>query len=279
MIETPLQSLRWEVGSEIEFSGLAADDEEPGGELSEAGLYWNMHLYHCPAACHAHSLQVFPGVVGGSFGAPNHDYPAHIEVSLTATDPRGLSATEAVTIYPDTVQLTIASEPTGLDLSAGSLSGDAPLGLTAIKGASMVLSAPSTAFFGGGEHAWQRWSDGGPRVHSIIADEPATYTAFYEDSAAPPDPEPLQLPRTKIVKRPSKSTRKISAWFVFTSSQPESHFRCRLNRGLVKPCRSPRVYRNLPPGTHTFKVFAINAEGMVDPTPAVFRWMIFGKKP
>jgi glucose/arabinose dehydrogenase len=282
MIDTPAELLRWGVGEEIDFSGFAKDDEEPGGELPDAGLYWKTRLYHCPSACHAHPLQVFPGADEGHFVAPDHDYPAHLEISLTATDSRGLAATEAVSIYPRTVDLTIASDPTGLDLSAGLLAGAAPFQLRAIEGSNVVLSAPSIARFGGGEHSWRSWSDGGARVHAIVADEPATYTASYADPPVPPERplEPsLEPPRTRILKRPAGLTRRTSARFAFSSSQPGSRFRCRLDRGSFKPCHSPRIFKNLRPGAHAFTVFAVNVGGQVDPTPVVFSWTVIEKRP
>ena len=45
-------------------------------------------------ACHAHPLQAFPGFGGGSLIAPDHDYPSHIELTLTRgrlPRPRGAS--------------------------------------------------------------------------------------------------------------------------------------------------------------------------------------------
>ncbi|HET6998394.1 MAG TPA: PQQ-dependent sugar dehydrogenase [Solirubrobacterales bacterium] len=279
VIAGPAGSMQWRVGEEIEFSGFADDEEEPGGEVADADLYWKTRLYHCPSACHAHPLQVFPGVDDGDFQAPDHDYPAHIEISLTATDSRGLSATEAVLIYPRTVDLTIVSDPAGIELGAGPRAGPAPFVLRAIEGSKVVLSAPPSAPFGGGEHPWRSWSDGGARVHSILARESATYTASYVDPAAAREPAPPlqsqpQPPRTRIVKRPLKLTRRTSASFVFASSRSGSRFRCRLDRGRYRACRSPRVFRHLRPGKHSFRVVAVDGEGNVDPTPAVFRWTV-----
>jgi glucose/arabinose dehydrogenase len=273
-IDSPSPSRRWSVGEAIEFSGSAPDEEEAGNEVPATGLYWKTRLYHCPSACHAHPLQVFPGVSGGEFAAPDHDYPSHIEISLTATDSRGLTATQSVTIFPRTVDLMIGSDPPALDLSAGPLSASAPFTLRAIEGSHIVLSAPLSARFDGADHPWRSWSDGGARVHTIVADAPATYTASYADPGPPGGPR--LSPRTRIVKRPAKLTRRLSARFAFSSDQPDSRFRCRLDRGPFRPCRSPRVYRHLTLGRHVLAVFAVDAEGAADPTPSVFRWTVLG---
>jgi glucose/arabinose dehydrogenase len=276
-IEAPSGTGQWRVGQEIVFSGRAADEEEPGEELDEANLYWKTRLYHCPAACHAHPLQVFPSVSGGSFFAPDHDYPAHIEISLTATDSRGLAATKAVSIYPRPVDLRIASDPPGLDLSAGLLAKVAPFDLRVIEGSHVVLSAPASARFGGEEHPWLSWSDGGARVHSIVAGKPATYTASYverEGSGGSLEP----APQTRIAMHPPRRTRRRSARFTFVSSEPESRFRCSLDDRPVKFCHSPRVYRHLRAGKHEFWLVAVNSDGVADSTPAVFKWKIVGTR-
>ncbi|HEU4392750.1 MAG TPA: PQQ-dependent sugar dehydrogenase [Solirubrobacterales bacterium] len=277
-IEEPSESLLWRVGQEVDFAGSAADQEEDGVENS--GLFWKTRLYHCPAGCHAHPLQVFPAVGAGSFVAPDHDYPAHIEISLTAIDSRGLSATKAVTIYPRTVDLTIVSDPPGLELSAGLLSQPAPFDLPVIEGSNVVLSAPGSASFGGQDHPWLSWSDGGARVHPIVADQSATYTATYATAPVvgpPAPPAPIAAPaahspQTRIGAHPPPHVHGTSARFVFASDQPGSQFRCKLDRGPYKPCRSPWTYKNLKPGKHVLHVFAVSADGSADPTPAVFRW-------
>jgi hypothetical protein len=52
------------------------------------------------------------GVASGSFSAPDHEYPAWIELRLTATD--------SVRLDPQTVGLSFQSNPTGLQLTVGS---------------------------------------------------------------------------------------------------------------------------------------------------------------
>lgn len=52
------------------------------------------------------------GVASGSFSAPDHEYPAWIELRLTDTD--------SVRLDPQTVDLSFQSNPTGLQLTVGS---------------------------------------------------------------------------------------------------------------------------------------------------------------
>jgi Ca2+-binding RTX toxin-like protein len=109
----------------------------------------------------------------------------------------------------------------------------------------------------------------------------------------PPDPEPgppvlpevapLPPPRdrtppaTKIRRRPpallfaSGPRRRVA--FAFSASESGARFRCRLDRKPFRPCRSPRAYL-VSPGRHSFRVFAIDAAGNRDRSPAVFRFRV-----
>lgn len=180
----PSSSLEWSVGEQIDFKGAATDEED--GTLPSTSLDWSARLLHCPSSgCHAHPLQAFPAVDSGSFAVPDHDYPSHIELTLTATDSRGLSATKTVRIDPQAVDLAIASNPPGLSLTAGSEAEATPFTLTAIKDSHILLSAPLTEQLGGKTYTWTGWSDNGDRVHTIVAESPATYEASYSTPETP----------------------------------------------------------------------------------------------
>jgi glucose/arabinose dehydrogenase len=277
-IVAPAETMTWGVGQKIDFSGSASDIDE-GGELPASDLYWKTRLYHCPSACHAHPLQVFPAVKEGSLLAPDHDYPSHIEISLTATDARGLTATKAISIYPRTVDLKIDSDPGGIGLTAGQLGGSVPIEFRAIEGAHVGLSAPLTADVGGREYRWQSWSDGGARAHTIVAGASATYTANYALPGGPPPPPPsspprLPRPRPGIHAHLPRFTPRRGAVFSLISSQPGVGFRCRLDAKPFLPCGATRAYRHLALGWHTFRAIAVGGEDWTDSPAAVFRWKV-----
>ncbi len=275
-IAAPGAAFEWSVGEGVAFSGSASDAEE--GSLPAADLYWKTRLYHCPAACHAHPLQVYPSVASGSFIAPDHDYPSHIEISLTATDERGLTATKAISIYPRAVDLKIDSDPGGIDLTAGQLSGSAPIEFRAIEGAHIGISAPLTADVGGREYRWQSWSDGGARAHTIVANASATYTASYALPSGPPTPPPPppRLPRARpgIHVHPPRFSARRSAVFSFSSPQPDVGFRCQLDAKSFSTCSATRAYRHLTLGWHVFRVISVGGEDWTDSEPAVFHWKV-----
>ena len=88
-------------------------------------------------------------------------------------------------------------------------------------------------------------------------------------AAAPPDVTP---PNTRITSGPARRARARRASFRFRSTERGSTFQCRLDGLAWRRCRSPKTYRRMAPGRHTFRVRARDAAGNVDPTPAVRRW-------
>jgi len=280
VIETPVGE--WAVGEEISFSGFAADAEddeggEPGSGLGDAGLYWRTELYHCPDACHAHPLRNFPGVYGGSFSAPDHDYPAYLKVILTATDSRGLTSTKELALFPRAVDLRIESYPPGVEIGAGVDEDVAPYTLRAIEYGKVTLAAPPTAVIDGVEEKFLRWSQGGPRVQTVVADADRTYTAFYREPPAeepPPPPPPPVKPSSRWSFKPPKRTTAATARFAFTGKPEGARFQCRLDGRPWAGCRSPRVYRNLKAGWHALRLRAIALDGTVEATPSLYRWRV-----
>lgn len=62
----------------------------------------------------------------------------------------------------------------------------------------------------------------------------------------------------------------------FLADESGATFTCKLDRGKVRPCRSPKSYTGLAAGRHSFKVWATDAAGNRDATPAKRRFRIPG---
>jgi glucose/arabinose dehydrogenase len=178
-IQSPSATTSWRVGQAISFSGSATDAED--GAVPAAALSWSLIVHHCPSACHSHAIQDFVGTFSGSFTAPNHEYPAHLELRLTATDAMGVQVSTSVLLQPATVALTFVSSPTGLELTVNSVTSTTPFVRTVIEGSTNAISAPSPQ----GMRQFVSWSDGGAQAHTITAAAPATYTATF---TTPPPP-------------------------------------------------------------------------------------------
>ncbi len=81
-------------------------------------------------------------------------------------------------------------------------------------------------------------------------------------------------PNTSIGAHPGTTTLVDSARFAFRSNEAGVRFACRIDRARYRLCRSPISYRNLPDGSHTFRVAAIDRAGNGDRTPAVFTFAV-----
>ena len=177
-IATPSPQLTWRVGDTISFSGSASDNED--GALPASALSWRFETIHCPTVdtCHVHPGESFVGVASGSFVAQDHEYPAHLRLSLTATDSDGLSQTAFVDIYPRTNTLTLASNPSGATLGAGNNTGVAPFTRTVIRGGIASISAPDQTI-NGQAYVFSGWSDGGAAAHDVTISANTTLTATF----------------------------------------------------------------------------------------------------
>ena len=185
VIDLPLPSLTYSVGDTITFSGRATDPVE--GTLAASRLSWSLVMNHCSDAthCHTHPIQSFPGVSGGSFTGPDHEYPSYMVLTLTASNASGVSASTSVRIDPRTVALTFATEPAGLSLVVGSASVTAPATQTFIVGSLSSVSAPAVQSAQGSIYRFVGWSNARTQTHDFVAPPQSTMiTAIYRQAAA-----------------------------------------------------------------------------------------------
>jgi glucose/arabinose dehydrogenase len=177
-ILAPLPPLGFKVGDVVEFSGMAVDQED--GVLPPSALTWTLILRHCPGDCHTHPIQEFEGVAGGTFDAPDHEWPSHVELTLTAVDSGGLATSVTVALEPRTVDLTFATEPPGLTIGVGATAEPAPFVRTVSVGSVNAVIASAVQTIAGVEHHFVAWSDGGDPAHDVVAGEAdATIVATY----------------------------------------------------------------------------------------------------
>jgi len=177
-INAPAAGTIWKVGDVLTFSGSATDAQD--GKLPASALSWELILHHCPSNCHTHPVQTFAGVASGSFSAPDHEYPSHLELRLTATDPGGLKDVKSLRLDPRTVVLTFQTTPGGLSLTVGSTTTKSTFTRTVIVGSRNTISAPSPQTKGTKRYTFASWSDGGAQTHDITAPGTATtYTARF----------------------------------------------------------------------------------------------------
>ncbi len=179
-IASPTPTTTFAVGDVINFQGSATDPED--GTLSGSSLTWQINLQHCiGTSCHVHFFITQSGT-GGSFTVPDHGDMFHFDLTLTATDSAGQSASTTVSIQPRTLNLTLATNPTGLQVVEGGTSGTAPFTTTLVQGSTVTIAAPSPQ----GAEVFSSWSDGGAQQHNVtLGTTDATYTATFTGPQQP----------------------------------------------------------------------------------------------
>lgn len=190
---------------------------------------------------------------------------------------------------PVFVEFEMASEPPGVELTVGMTKEPAPFTAAALEGSETQISAPEIYEAGGRRYEFERWSDSGSISHLILVEEGTPgFEAFYKEvpaagggggtgsgggsSLPPPTGEETEPPATKVGRHPASRTSKSVATFTF-SANAGAKFSCKLDGKPKAPCRSPKTYKKLKPGRHTFKVWA-TANGKTDLTPAKFSWKV-----
>ena len=76
----------------------------------------------------------------------------------------------------------------------------------------------------------------------------------------------------RITSHPEALVTVSTATFAFSSTSSRARYACALDKRSYAACRSPKTYRRLSPGAHTFAVKA--AVGGVFGTPARYKWTI-----
>ena len=140
-------------------------------------------MVHCPAGCHEHPPFATDSGVSGSFVAPDHEYPSHIELRLTATDSHGASTTVHVDLEPKTATIDLASTPAGVPITVGNNSNPAPWSVTVIKGGEASISGPLARTIGGQRYRFSTWNGSHQRVRDLTVTGDLHLTATYVPDA------------------------------------------------------------------------------------------------
>jgi len=179
VIASPASGASYRAGQTVNFSGSATDPED--GTIPASQLVWWAEFHH-----DTHTHPFVPETPGGSGSvviptrgetSSNVFYRFH----LRATDSRGAVAETASDLLPQKSQVTLATVPTGLQLTLDGQPITAPLTFTGVVGIERDLGAANQNF-NGRKYQFSTWSDGGAAMHTIST--PAsntTYTATFID--------------------------------------------------------------------------------------------------
>ncbi|HWQ13667.1 MAG TPA: PQQ-dependent sugar dehydrogenase [Roseiflexaceae bacterium] len=174
-IESPPEGALFTVGQALTLRGSASDAQD----AQVPALSWEVILHH---DTHTHPYLSGAGAELGLTGPAPEDLAAaetsYLEVRLTATDSTGLSATVARELRPRKVDVTLASEPSGMRLQVSGRVVVAPATVTSWEGWGLRVAGLTQAGPGGEWYALVGWAHGGELEQTIVTPaEAATYTA------------------------------------------------------------------------------------------------------
>lgn len=178
-IITPSNGTFYRDGNTISFSGNGTDQED--GVLPASAFNWAVEFHH---SVHIHpGPSISPGIKNGSFIASfGSEVTANVyfRLILYVTDSQGLTDTAYVDIHPVTSTLSLASQPSGLQLLLEEQPHATPYSALAVSGMTRALGVTSPQVLNGTNYVFDHWAHGGNATQNIlITDNNQTYTAVF----------------------------------------------------------------------------------------------------
>jgi glucose/arabinose dehydrogenase len=179
-ITAPQNQTLYSAGDTITFSGTGTDPED--GTLPASAFTWRVDFHH---DTHTHPfIPDTSGITGGSFTIPTTgETSANVwyRIQLTVRDSGDLTHATFVDVVPRTVTLTLASKPSGLQLTLDGQPVTTPFSVIGVVGMQRTLGAPASQVRNGKTYLFRTWSDGGAATHTIATPGTnTTYTATYK---------------------------------------------------------------------------------------------------
>jgi hypothetical protein len=161
-------------GDVISYSGDATDPED--GQLPASAFNWTIDFLHDG---HVHPAGTANGVKSGSFTIPTtgHDFSGNTRyrIMLTVTDSNGLKDTKTVTVWPQKVNLSFDTVPSGRTLYLDGIAKTTPFVYDTLIGFNHTVEARNQTS-GSTSYTFASWSDGGAQTHTLAV--PATNAAY-----------------------------------------------------------------------------------------------------
>jgi hypothetical protein len=178
-ITQPVAGTTYAAGNVVQYAGTGNDAED--GVLPASAFTWWVNLHHDD---HVHPF--VPAVTGAKSGSftipttgetsPNVFYRIHLRVR----DSAGLTRSVKRDIVPRKSTITLATNPTGLQLKLDGQPVSTPYRFVGVVGMQRRVEAVSPQVANGANWTFGSWSDGGARSHTVrTPGADTTYTARY----------------------------------------------------------------------------------------------------
>jgi Ca2+-binding RTX toxin-like protein/chitodextrinase len=210
------------------------------------------------------------GTIAAPYGPVHFEHvyttPGTYRMRVSVSDGHGHSATRSQQVVAESVEDTTPPTTTITDGPIGSVARDsATFAFKSNEPAASFACALDTPGFSACDSlvTYDQLGEGGHSFSVRATDAagntgPAATRHFTVDTV---------VPETSIDSGPSGPTVDRLPAFDFSSNEAGT-FRCALTSVFPEPCATPKSYSLLTDGEYTFSVYAVDAAGNVDPTPA-----------
>lgn len=170
-------------GDVVTFTGIGFDDDA----ITEANYSWTAvfnHDDHIHPEAGASGTSTFDLIIPTT----GHGYTGvtYYTVTLTITDADGLQHSHSVQIFPEKVDVTISSDPLGLQVLVEGLPVLTPYTFDQAIGYEVQVSVPVGAqCLGSGSYTFDSWSSGAPMTHGyVVPDNNSSFSATFQQAGS-----------------------------------------------------------------------------------------------
>ncbi|NSL88697.1 DNRLRE domain-containing protein [Chitinophaga sp. Mgbs1] len=183
-ITAPANGGLFRAGDTVSFAGNGTDAED--GTLPANAFTWWVDFHH---ANHVHpGPQLQDSVKNGKFviSAEGHtETDIWYRIYLAVRDSRGEYDTSYVELFPVTSNITLNTQPAGLQIKLNDIPFTTPYSSATLSGMVRPMEAASPQVLNGVTYIFDKWLHGGNRVQNItINDHDTSYTAVFKAAPA-----------------------------------------------------------------------------------------------
>jgi glucose/arabinose dehydrogenase len=176
-IDEPLSDFQWKTGDTVPVSITATDQEQ--GSLTGTSVAWAVTLHHLQ---HIHPDSTHFGTAGSFLTEPDGDELIYYDITATATDAFGRSATTTTNIYPKKQPVTVTSSPPGATVIVEGVPFTTPTTFQGVVNQPHTIQVDRHFLVGDTVYKFDHWNSDAPGENSysfVVPDEPLGINAAY----------------------------------------------------------------------------------------------------